>query len=426
MSPSYDAAGNIMSDDFGGPYQYDCNNRLAKVYPGQPGEIDYFYDGANRRVKSVGGGTTTYYIWEGNQVIAEYTNGPAAGSGLKFYHPDILSTRMSTGGNGAVIGTQDNLPFGEDAGVSGNLEKHRFTNYERDPDGSDYAVNRQYSTSIGRFRQPDPMGGSIGNPQSLNGYAYAMGDPVNLADPSGLYTIPLNNPFFDAGLFGPGLYIDGIRVITEGEYQIFFGLLSSGSGALAPMGSTVTLANGGYYISMKTGYPPGDDFHPSQVSFFEGDDETHEDMIKRTLALVLDILKIRKACRDLLAGTGSGKNAFNYLYGMKYSKNKIVEGGLIDDENLAETPPTLLSDLDITYPTIHLGSQFFSKDGPAQPWEGDFYPRLAPDMRREMTILHELGHATGAKAAKHLPAGLDNAESSGAYNQEIYDKCLSW
>jgi len=116
------------------------------------GEIDYRYDAANRRVKAVSGSTTTYYIWEGGQVIAEYTNGSATGTGLKFYHPDLLSTRMTTGAIGSVIGTQDNLPFGEDGGVSGNLEKHRFTSYERDPDGTDYAINRQYSTGIGRFR----------------------------------------------------------------------------------------------------------------------------------------------------------------------------------------------------------------------------------------------------------------------------------
>jgi len=65
--------------------------------------------------------TTTYYIWEGSEVIAEYTNGAPTGSGLKYYHPDLLSTRMSTSATGTVIGTQDNLPFGENGGASGNF-----------------------------------------------------------------------------------------------------------------------------------------------------------------------------------------------------------------------------------------------------------------------------------------------------------------
>src|SRR5262249_33710325 len=266
----YDAAGN-MSYAGASPCQYDCDSRVAKVSPGQSGEIDYFYDAANRRVKSVGPTTTTYYIWEGGQVIAEYTNGAATGTGLKFYHPDLLSTRMTTGSTG-VIGTQDNLPFGDDLDpvgrVSGNVEKHRFTNYERDSDGTDYAINRQYSRGIGRFRQPDPWPGGIGNPQSFNRYAYAMGNPVNLADPSGLFPIiPSNSIFFDASLSGPGLYIDGVRVITEGEYRLFAHLLSSGAAVIAPIGATVRWMNGGYYITVKTGYPPGDDFNPSYVSY---------------------------------------------------------------------------------------------------------------------------------------------------------------
>src|SRR5262245_52870572 len=101
---TYDATGNMTGKGFSS-FQYDCYSRLAKVSPGQPGEIDYFYDAANRRVKAVGGGKTTYYIWEGNQVIAEYTNGAATGTGLKFYHPDVLSTRMTTSASGTVIGT---------------------------------------------------------------------------------------------------------------------------------------------------------------------------------------------------------------------------------------------------------------------------------------------------------------------------------
>ena len=33
---------------------------------------------------------------------------------------------------------------------------------------------------------PDPLGGSIGNPQSFNRYGYVLNDPVNLVDPTGL------------------------------------------------------------------------------------------------------------------------------------------------------------------------------------------------------------------------------------------------
>jgi RHS repeat-associated protein len=93
--------------------------------------------------------------------------------------------------SGNVIGAMDNLPFGEDALTgSGQDEKHRFTSYERDSEtATDYAVNRQYQMSVGRFNRPDPVGGSIGNPQSLNRYAYVQSDPINAVDPLGLFLI---------------------------------------------------------------------------------------------------------------------------------------------------------------------------------------------------------------------------------------------
>jgi len=50
---------------------------------------------------------------------------------------------------------------------------------------------RFYSNPIARFTSPDPIPGSLANPQSLNRYAYTLGDPVNLVDPSGLDSYPI-------------------------------------------------------------------------------------------------------------------------------------------------------------------------------------------------------------------------------------------
>jgi RHS repeat-associated protein len=176
--------GNVTSDG-AHSYQYDGESRLVKVDSGTTAINTY--DAANRRVKKVSAAGTTWYVWEGGAVIAEYGAAPVGASNIRYYHPDRLSTRMITDGSGAVVGTQDHLPFGEDAGVVGENEKHRFTNYERDAEsGTDYAVNRQYSNNTGRFLRPDPVAGTIGNPQSLNRYAYSLNDPINLADPLGL------------------------------------------------------------------------------------------------------------------------------------------------------------------------------------------------------------------------------------------------
>jgi RHS repeat-associated protein len=180
----YDAAGNLTSDG-AHTYQYDGEGRITTVDNGSA--ASYFYDSANRRVKKVVGSTTTYYIWQGAQVIAEYSNAPAATGGTSYYLADRLSTRMTTDTTGAFKATQDHLPFGDDGGTTGTSEKHRFTSYERDGESNtDYAMNRQYGMNNGRFMQPDPIEGSVANPQSLNRYSYAIGDPVNLTDRTGL------------------------------------------------------------------------------------------------------------------------------------------------------------------------------------------------------------------------------------------------
>jgi uncharacterized protein RhaS with RHS repeats len=69
-----------------------------------------------------------------------------------------------------------------------------------------------YYSRFGRWLSPDPMAGNVLNPQSLNGYAYALNNPCNLTDPLGLspcsYNVSLlagrksalNNPAFVTGI----------------------------------------------------------------------------------------------------------------------------------------------------------------------------------------------------------------------------------
>jgi RHS repeat-associated protein len=44
---------------------------------------------------------------------------------------------------------------------------------------------RYYDSNTGRWTQMDPIGGSIANPATLNGYIYAGDDPINNVDPTG-------------------------------------------------------------------------------------------------------------------------------------------------------------------------------------------------------------------------------------------------
>jgi len=59
--------------------------------------------------------------------------------------------------------------------------------------GLDYAHNRYYASTLGRFTTSDPNGiMNLSNPGSLNRYAYMAGDPINRNDPSGLDSIPVD------------------------------------------------------------------------------------------------------------------------------------------------------------------------------------------------------------------------------------------
>ncbi len=61
----------------------------------------------------------------------------------------------------------------------------------------DYAVNRWYSSVLGRFTSPDPYKASGGpqDPGSWNRYRFVDGDPINHYDPDGLDSITPSTPF---------------------------------------------------------------------------------------------------------------------------------------------------------------------------------------------------------------------------------------
>ena len=163
--------------------------------------------GAGLRVKKEASGSTIIYIFSGTKVMAEYAAGAApsapsreyiyAGSQLlatieggttKYHHSDHLSTRVFTDAAGGKIGERGHYPFGEVWYETGQTNKWKFTSYERDNESTlDYAMFRYDSTRLGRFMTPDPIAGSILDPQTLNRYPYTRNDPINLIDPLGLY-----------------------------------------------------------------------------------------------------------------------------------------------------------------------------------------------------------------------------------------------
>jgi RHS repeat-associated protein len=204
----YDGAGN--QKQIGGfQFAYDSENRMtSSVFTSTPTNqttTQYDYDGDGRRVtKTVNGQATTYVYDATGQLAAEY--GPPTDAGTKYFTADHLgSTRLITDTGGSPARCYDYLPFGEEiangtAGRTANCfgtavypgspdsENVKFTGKERDAEtGLDFLLARYMSGAQGRFTSPDPVGGSLADPQTLNKYAYVRNNPLNLTDPTGLY-----------------------------------------------------------------------------------------------------------------------------------------------------------------------------------------------------------------------------------------------
>ena len=201
---AYDASGN-MTNDGNNTLVYDGENRLVSATNGSSSGT-YTYDGKGQRVQKVSGSTTTVTLFLGSQVMAEYVNGAAPSSPTNeyiyaggqriasiqsgttnYWHSDNLSPRVRTDTNG-------HFPFGE-TWYSPTGAPYIFTTYYRDSEsGNDYAQARYNINRLGRFSSPDPLGGDISDPQSLNRYPYVLNSPLNLVDPVGLSDCPDMKP----------------------------------------------------------------------------------------------------------------------------------------------------------------------------------------------------------------------------------------
>ncbi|HKW75484.1 MAG TPA: RHS repeat-associated core domain-containing protein [Terriglobales bacterium] len=195
---TYDLAGNVLQDP-SYSYTYNAEGELTRINGTGPA---YVYDGHRWRMQKTVSGTTTTYVYAGGKVIAEYVNGSLsneyiysggrllatiAGGAVTYHYPDHISNRLETDAAGNVTRTFGHLPFGEVWYETGTPDKWKFTGYERDSAESklDYALNRFYGSSYGRFQSPDSMPGTATDPQSLNRFSYVTNDPGNQVDSDG-------------------------------------------------------------------------------------------------------------------------------------------------------------------------------------------------------------------------------------------------
>jgi RHS repeat-associated protein len=214
---SYDANGNLKTMPGSKTFSYDYANRMMSASVSSSYEY-YGYAPDNKRVwKKRPNGTEEMYFWMGNKQLAVLspTMQIEPGNDTATFHSfDVVSTQLYFGGR--KLTPQDRVgsnmsdgksfyPYGEEVtSTAGDSDK--FATYYRDQiSGLDYADQRYYNSTIGRFMSSDPYIASGGpeNPRSWNRYAYVVGDPINFNDSRGLYYSATNVGDNGGGSAGP-------------------------------------------------------------------------------------------------------------------------------------------------------------------------------------------------------------------------------
>ena len=168
----------------------------------------YKYDANGKRIykKDLQKGTVTYYIYSGNDPIAEidgrrgevtkefmYIMGKRvmekdyeSGKTIYVFTDHLGSIRMVMDeGTREIIWASDYTAYGEyvSAGAYRDIEHYGFTGKEHDSEsGLLYYGARYYDAELGRFLQVDPMSRKY---PSLSAYVYCADNPLAYTDPDG-------------------------------------------------------------------------------------------------------------------------------------------------------------------------------------------------------------------------------------------------
>lgn len=109
------------------------------------------------------------------------------GGTLYYLYNDHLNTAsLTTGSDGAIQYQMRFYPYGVPYFQLGaDVSDFGFTDQRNESTGLMDFDARYYDPLIGRFVSADTLVPGYENPQALNRYAYALGNPVNYVDPSG-------------------------------------------------------------------------------------------------------------------------------------------------------------------------------------------------------------------------------------------------
>jgi RHS repeat-associated protein len=194
---SYDGNGNQTGSSTGPSFTYNDKNQTTAI-----GSNSYTYSGPSQvdRVKinaltntysSLGltsqsdtSGTTYYTRCSCGLLVNERLP-----NGSKYYYLfDGLGSIVGlTNSSGSEVNAYDYDPYGVILNET-TPQPNPFQyvgGYFESSTGLVKFGTRYYNPSLGRWTQQDPVGGSLGNPDTLNRYVYASDDSVNETDPSG-------------------------------------------------------------------------------------------------------------------------------------------------------------------------------------------------------------------------------------------------
>jgi len=184
-------------------------------------------------------------VWLGDTPIATFMGKQT----YAIYADQVGAPHAIADQTGKTVWQWDHDPFGNGTPTGTIAYNLRFPGQYQDPDtGLLYNMARDYNPILGRYLQSDPIGLDGG----INTYAYAGGNPVSFADPTGQF-VPLAFPvavatgaFIGAISGGVAAYIsDGPDAIGAGAWA---GAAVGGAAVFIPL--TATVGTAGVLTSM--------------------------------------------------------------------------------------------------------------------------------------------------------------------------------
>ncbi|MEO1484018.1 MAG: RHS repeat-associated core domain-containing protein [Myxococcota bacterium] len=259
---AYDKNGNLR-DDGSLQYAYDAFNQLTEVFTDSGPVARYHYDAFGRLIARETDDFTVDYLYDDGQLVA--VRDASTGEILRryVYQPDTVDVPLALIVGGQTYYFELNSLGSVTALVDDNGALVERVEYDESgtprvtsPSGSEWPESslgnelyfqgrhydaatglynnraRWYSPRLGRFLSSDPVGPVDG----VNTYTYALNDPVNFNDPTGLVT----------GFETPNdeRVLQAIRGFCQGREGscAAAGALAATPGALALTGTSISAA----------------------------------------------------------------------------------------------------------------------------------------------------------------------------------------